>query len=390
MPRPFSSSLIERHLGATSIEEGRIFNVHMKRWTADVRTAVSQRTYLDVPWSNPYLHFSGGEGIFFMPEVGAKCMVCTPGDNTPFILCFVTAHERPDAEEDDGSGATDGTTGEDGEPKSNVSFKAGRPDLQQGDIMIRTRDGNGIWFRRGGVLEVGATAIAKRIYIPLLNYIRDFCENYELSTGGGQLTWNVSRSDESPDDEAAAVLGIMARTMAQHEFGTVAVQVGQVDDTKRLRIVVAPQKVNPVDMSVSEGQVYTLEIDEEGSVTSNVGKDCTMEIGGDVSVSITGSASMTYGSGLTEDITGDLATTVSGSHSLEATSSTETLSADKVIDAPSIKLGSAGATNHVLMAEPFLPWIFGHFHSHTMGPTGPPIQPVINPADIMTRKTTAE
>lgn len=317
-------------------------------------------------------------------------MVCMPGDGTPFILCFITPHERPDADEDDGSGATDGTTGEDEEEaRSTVSFKAGRPNLQQGDIMIRTRDGNGVWFRRGGVVEVGATSIAKRIYIPLLNYIRDFCENYELSTGGGRLSWNVARSDQNPDDEAAAVLGIMGRDMAQHEFGTVAVQIGHVDETKRLRIEIAPQKVHPVDLTVSDGSVFILEIDEEGSLTSNAGKDCTIEIGGEQSVTVSGSATHTYSSGLTEDITGDQATTVSGSHSLEATSSSETLSADKTIDAPSIKLGGS-AVNHLVMAEPFLPWFVGHTHSHPMGPTGPAVAPPADPSGIMTKKVTGE
>jgi hypothetical protein len=391
VPRPFRNSLIERGLNQVSIEEGRIFNVNLKRWTADVKTAESQKTLLDIPWSNPYFHFTGGEGVFFMPEVGAKVMTCSPSDGTPFILCFVTPHERLDAQPEDT--ATDPSSGatEEEEGRSNVSFKAGRPNLQQGDIMIRTRDGNGVWFRRGGVVEIGATPVSKRIFIPVLNYIRDMCENYELSTGGGKLSWTVARSDDNPAGEAAAVLSILSRDMAQHEFGTVGVQVGHVDDSKRLRVVIAPQKVNPNDLSVTDGEVFTLDIDEAGSLTSNMSGSCTMEISGDANITITGSATCTYGSGLTEDVTGDRVSTISGNCEVEAAGSTETLSGDKVIDAPSIKLGSAGAANHLLMAEPLIAWIMGHTHNDSMGgPTGPPTTPVVDPASIMTSKVTGE
>lgn len=387
--RPFSNSLIERGASATGIEEGRIFNVNMRRWTADVRTATTQKTHLDIPWSNPYFHFTGGEGIFFMPEVGAKCMVCSPGDETPFILCFTTPHERPDAQEDDGSSALDGTTGEDeDQPRSNVTFKAGRPDLQQGDIMIRTRDGNGVWFRRGGVVEIGSNPITKRVFIPLLNYIRDFCENYELSTAGGRLSWNVARSDENAAGEAAAVLGIMSRDMAQHEFGTVAVQIGHIDDSAKLRVVVAPQAVNPNNLTVESGSVFSFVVDGGGNVSLDAGNDLNVNVGGAANVTVTGAATHTYSGGLTEEVTGDRAITISGGHTVEAATSDETISAGKTIDAATIKLGG-GAVNHLIMAEPFIPWIVGHVHSHPMGPTGPPTAPPFDKG-IMTTKVTGE
>lgn len=390
MPKPFKESLIERGSNATNIEEGRIFNVDIKRWTVDVMTGDSQKVLLDIRWSNAYLHFAGGEGIFCMPEVGAKVMVCSPADGSSFVLSFVAPHERLDAQP--GDDAVDPTAGnvEEEEGKSNVSFRAGRPDLQQGDIMIRTRDGNGIWFRRGGIVEISSTPIAKRVYIPILNYIRDLCENYDLLTAGGNLSWTVARSDESPSGDATALLNILARNNAQDEFGSVAVQIGHVDDTNRLKITVAPNVINPIDLSVTAGEVFTLEINDSGAINSTVADSCTMEIGGDLSLTVTGSATQTFSGGLTQEVTGDIAVTASGNHTLDAVESKESLSAGKVIDAPSIKLGSQGAAKHLLLAEAMLPWILTHTHSHPMAPTGPPVTPPVNPADIMTTKTTAE
>jgi hypothetical protein len=71
--------------------------------------------------------------------------------------------------------------------------------LNPGDIHLSTRDGNFVFIRRGGVIQIGATPVCQTIYIPLRNMIQQFSENYDLETVGGQLQWLVDRTDQQAD-----------------------------------------------------------------------------------------------------------------------------------------------------------------------------------------------
>jgi hypothetical protein len=67
--------------------------------------------------------------------------------------------------------------------------------MNPGDIAINTRDGNHIILRRGGAIQIGATPIAQRLYLPLGNVIRDFAQNYHLTTPGGELSWELAKDE---------------------------------------------------------------------------------------------------------------------------------------------------------------------------------------------------
>jgi hypothetical protein len=382
MTRPFRESTIERGLNHVRVEEGRIVNVNTRRFTCDVRTLVSQRTFLDLTWGSPYFHFSRGEGFNSMPEVGAKVKVCRPSDADPFILCFVTPFERIPAEEDGDQAADQGDT--------EVTYQAGRPFMQEGDIQIRGRDGNELYLHRGGVLEIGATAACRRFYIPLLNYLRDVCENYALWTQGGQLTWLVSRADENASGESHATLAVVGKEAAEHEQATVAVKLGRVDDDKRFELVVAPQALNAVTGDLEGEAVYHLSIDQEGSVTLDVAKNVNLTVGGDLEGQIEGSA--TLGSTGDVEVTcgANLSTNVSGRHELEAASSTERINGQKVIQSNSILLGSQSAAFSVVLATPALiSFLAAHTHQ-VIGPqTGPPT-PSMAPNMYQARKVRGE
>jgi hypothetical protein len=388
MTRAFRETMIERGDNPVRVEEGRIINVNMKRWTADVRT--NERVYLDIPWANPYLHFAAGEGITFMPEVGAKVKVCRPSESDPFIMCFITPFERSARQSDDtdetpqvGTHSTQPSADVGG---ADVTYRAGRPNLQQGDILLRTRDGNAIWLRRGGVVEIGSTKISKRLYIPLLNYIRDICENYSLWSGGGVLTWTVTRSDTSPSDEANAVLSIAARNAAQDEQASVLLRIGHVDDSTRLRLVIAPTAINTRTFEVTEDAVYTLDVDSEGNVDETVKKDVNYTVSGELDWNVTGAASFRFSSDVNEEISGGLSTRVSGDHSFEASSSTERVGNSKIIDCSSIQLGGAGAVTPVVLATKLLmQYIVGHTHPVTGPATGPPT-PTLPPSAFQATK----
>ena len=377
MTRRHADSVIERGPNPVRIEEGRISNVNMARWTADVRTRESQRTYYDLTWSSPYLHFHSGEGISFMPEVGAKVMVCKPCYSDPFIMSFVTPSERYTRQEGSTNTTTSDTTSE--EAGTDVTYRAGRPRLQQGDLLLSTRDGNRIWLRRGGVVEIGSTRIAKRFYIPLLNYIRDVCENYDLWSAGGTMRWTVTRSDEDPDDLAYGVLSIAAKNAAQDAMATVGLKIGHVDDTSRLRISVAPGGVSPNDGDVTSA-VYTLEVDDEGSRSEDVGKNADLTVAENLTWTVTGSGVLTFGDGLTMSVSGDHVVAVNGAHSLTADSSVERISGQKVIDSSDVIIGGPSARDGFVLATlAFAQFVSGHTHEILGSSTGPPTPGLMEP-----------
>lgn len=383
MPRPFRNSMIQRGVNPVIIEDGRIINVDMVHWTVDVRTMHSQRQLLDMQVGAPYLHFAAGEGIFAMPEVGAKVKTCMPSDSAPFVLCFCTTFEREgQPANDEGQTTTRPTTetsSEGGDAPSEVTFRAGRPKLQQGDIMLRCRDGNQIWLHRGGVVEIGATWIAKRYYIPLLNTVRDIAENWEALTIAGDMMWHVERADSSQSSDTRqdeATFTLMAKNFAQDQYASVFVRAGHVDDTKRFRIIVAPNSIDTRTGEVTDGSVFTMDIDEEGNVDVTAEKDVNVTINGELSQTVDGDADYVYGSNKTVNVSGNSEETISGSHKLEAASSEERISGSKTITCPSIKLGSSGASTPVVLATPqVIKFFLAHKHtvvgSSTLGPTTP-------------------
>lgn len=376
--------MVQRGVNPVLIEDGRIINVDMAHWTVDVRTMHSQRQLLDMQVGAPYLHFTAGEGIYAMPEVGAKVKTCSPSDGSPFILCFITTFEREGQPAgDEGETTTRPTTetsSEGGDAPSEVTYRAGRPKLQQGDIMMRCRDGNQIWLHRGGVIEIGATWIAKRYYIPLLNTVRDVAENWEALTVAGDMMWHVERADSSQSRETRedeATFTLLAKNLAQDQFATVLVRAGHVDDTKRFKIVVAPNAIDTRTGEVSSGAVYSMEVDEEGNLDVSVEKDTTITINGDLSLTVNGDADATYGSNLTENVSGNHEETISGSHKLEAASSEERINGSKTVTCPMIKMGSSGASTPVVLATPMVIQFFlSHTHPVVGGATLQPTIPV--------------
>ena len=388
MTRPFRDSPIEQGMNPVRVEEGRIVNVNLRRFTVDVRTRESQRTYLDIPWSSPYFHFARGEGFCFVPEVGAKVKVCRPSDSDPFVLTFITPFERIPLS-DEAAPPPQGTASNPTGGQTEISYRAGRPRMEQGDILLRTRDGNELFLHRGGVVEIGATKLARRFYFPVLNFIRDLCENYQLWGAGGSLSWLVTRSDESPDDEAYAVLSIAAREAAQHAMASVALRMGHLDDSLLYELVIGPQAINPTTFE-SEAAVYKIQVDREGTVTCSVKKDVSLTVEGKVTADIEGEGSISFGSNLSLDVGSDLSIKASGRHKLEAASSTEQLDGSKIIDSSSILLGSSSAWMGVVLASPALiAFLAGHTHPVTGPVTGPPT-PALAPNQYQARKVRGE
>lgn len=201
------------------IHEGRILNVNMVNWTVDVFSQFDMKYYPDIQVSSPYLHPNRGEGIYVMPEINAKCLVCIPSDGPPpFLLAFIATQERSGQDPDDNTDSTGGLGAS--------TYASGRPRAKPGDIFLRGRDGNFMILHRGGVLQVGATQVAQRIYIPLRNLITDVSQNYEHFNTGGCINWGISAGEQGDNPETEWRQAF--RLFANNEMADIRLSVGRV------------------------------------------------------------------------------------------------------------------------------------------------------------------
>jgi uncharacterized protein YxjI len=365
------------------IEKGIIYNVDLKNFTVDVLTDYEGKPFTNCQVAAPYFHTHNGEGIFAMPEVGSSCLVCQPSDDdTPFVLAFIGSFEMEGAKQDnleDKAGAADLETEEleavlkkVGAPSSTTSTgsteakttgassRAGRPYMNPGDIMLRTRDENFIALRRGGVVQIAATPTCQTIYVPLKNYMRHFAENYEVNTPGGELEWTVQRQENDPGGKAPVLYRLTLRDKAQNDKADIQIKMGHVDDDVRYELVVAPEKVTVGDGKVSGTPKLKMTINKDGdqkfemqgSLEYTIEKDRKVTIKGTDTVEVTGARTLKALSILQEAKT---------THTLKATASTETITGKKTITAAQVSLGSAPGMSAVL-GEVLVAWLGSHVH----------------------------
>lgn len=245
---------------SAQIYRAQVLNVNTRDYTVDVQyESYPHNTHLDIPWMVPYLHQNQGEGVAIMPEVGSTVWVCQPSESgrDAFVLGWTPIDE----------GGT---------------YRAGRQLLNPGDIHFSTRDGNFVFLRRGGIVQVGATPACQRLYIPIRNIIRDFAENYELSTPAGDLTWEVDRTEEQGDGHRGCLF-----TLACKEFA---------DDPNKNPLAVLKMgshgEGNDTILSLETrdkggGSVKTsLTISKSGKVTWKVQDDVSLELKGNLTTVI--------------------------------------------------------------------------------------------------------
>lgn len=206
------------------IMEAVIVNINMVNWTVDCYTKYDQRKYFDIQVSSPYLHPNRGEGFTAFPEVGAKCMVCVPSDGPPpFVLSFIMPRESITVNEEEAP------QGVNGAPTPNTfTYAGGRSRPKPGDIYLKGRDGNFAILHRGGVLQIGSTELAQRLYIPLNNLVTDLSQNYNHFNTGGAIRWSVDSGPSQTDPPVNYKHTF--RLYANEENATIRVNVGTIND----------------------------------------------------------------------------------------------------------------------------------------------------------------
>lgn len=211
------------------VHEGQVVDVNLMNWTVDVITKFDQKFYGNIQVSTPYAHFNRGEGFYAMPDIGAKCYVCIPSDGPPpFVQSFIMPMETIDGASEDAPNGTDGGKGGVTQEATAASFAGGRKRAKPGDIGITNRDGSFVHLHRGGVLQIGATELAQRIYIPLQNLITDISQNYEHQNTGGSINWFIAHGESSSNPPT--VSRHTYRLLANDEKATVRVAIGKLSD----------------------------------------------------------------------------------------------------------------------------------------------------------------
>ena len=370
----------------TWAEKGVIADVDMKNWTVDIISEYSGKFVPKVPLMCPYLEATNGAGIYVMPEVGTVCYFTSPSDSqSPFVLGFVGVPKSEKAQQDDLTDKADQpgveneedlpkpstaqSTGESAPKKAGGSFRSNRPDLNPGDIALVGHDGNFIYLRRGGVIQIGTTPTCQTMFIPVLNYLRQFCENFEMSTPGGAVFWRVDRQEGDPAGEAPVIYRLTVRDKAQNDKADVQVRFGHVSDDIRYELVIAPKNVKVDDGSAS-GENYTLRIKKSGDIDIVSGGKLTEKYTGGRETTVMGSDKLTVTGTQEIKVSGAKNEEVMGTHSFKAAVSMEVITGVKTIDAAILKLGN-GPLEQILSSGALLKWLGLHSHE---APKAPPTQ----------------
>jgi len=275
-----------------SIEEATISGVSAGNgnYTVSVISAHTSKEFNDLQVGMPYYHNANGEGIWVMPEVGAKCVICRASDSTPpFVMCFLAIPNVTESEDGDAVRSTPS-----GGSTTDVSFKGKRITAQPGDIVLTTRDENFLVLHRGGVLQLGATDIAQRMYLPIGNAIRDVCENYSMDTLGGNLQWTVERQENDPSGNAPVTYHLTVGEFAQDRKASVSVRHFRSGDTgnrNAWEVVVAKNGIDRDTGEVSSAK-YKLTVALDGTKTEVIGSDCSVTVDGTYDVSSTGNLTL--------------------------------------------------------------------------------------------------
>jgi hypothetical protein len=308
------------------VETVRIISVNVETWTVDAISEYGEKKFYAIQIMSPYFHFMNGEGIYTMPEVGALAWVCKPSSGSraaPFLLGFQAPFDE-----------------------TNAGFRVNRPPMNPGDIMMRTRDENFITLRRGGVVQIGANPISQRIYLPILNYIKDFCENYQLSTFGGEITWTTERVDQSSAGEVGTRFALLAREKASDPQHIASLTIGSHGEDSA---TILDLKVLAAGAPGAVEQVR-LTLGKDGNVTWQVQDSWDLTAQGSVSVTAqTGSLNLSSPAGATQIEAGESVDVKAATDVLVEAGGTSTdRAAQKIVDSPVIRLGSSAAKNPVV------------------------------------------
>jgi hypothetical protein len=237
-------------MGSAVIMQAVVIDVDPRRHTVDCVSKFDRRKYLKIPVGNAYFHPEEGEGIYQVPEVGARCMLTVPSDGTP---AYVSAFLAP----------LDANPTESGEKqKETLSYACGRYEDKPGDFVFRGRDGNFLVIHRGGVVQIGASEVCQRIFLPLGNRMVDAAERYERHTAGGSV---VDEIDEDGTNQPTTHTETY-RIFAGEKWADLRITAGKVPEFKERPHDSTQAVLDELDIGKSEQIVYEIDLVQDGFV----------------------------------------------------------------------------------------------------------------------------
>lgn len=210
--------------GGALVHEARIVNINLPNWTVDTITIFDRLRFFDIQVASPYMHANTGEGIYAVPEIGAKCVICVPSDGPPpFVLAYIMPPETLPFTDDEVNNPEQAFA-----LRKGSTYAGGRKRPKPGDIVMQGRDGNFVILHRGGVLQFGSTELAQRICIPLGNLVTDISQNYNHFNTGGSINWGVVQG--SPEEKPETEYKHTFRVFANDEFADIRASFGKIND----------------------------------------------------------------------------------------------------------------------------------------------------------------
>lgn len=243
---------IHESAGNVRIIRGKVTAVDKVKWTCSVQGEMDNQQFEGIPIQPTYVNSEGG-GQFFMPETNSVTWLCFPStDSTPFIMGGATVPKQTD----------EGDLNED--PNDH---RQSRPVLNEGDMLVASSGSARIIVRRGGVVEIGASDSARRIYIPLSNLIQEFSQNWTHETGGGKVSMLCRDNDETyGSTRTPTEYQFQWKEFCEDEDPIVDIRMGriQVEDDERILNAVRGEIV----YSFNINNRYKVWIDKQGNSQS--------------------------------------------------------------------------------------------------------------------------
>jgi hypothetical protein len=214
------------------MELATIEEVDAKTWTVTVSTVLSNKLYRGVQIGSAYLNSTNGAMLGALPEVGSVGYILTGEGETQKVLSYYSTPFN-----------------------HSEHFKAGRPEINPGDIVMRGTSGNEVIVRRGDVITISAgTGLAMRTYTGKDNSIKDICGNYTLETSGGYMKWGTDNLNPSPTGVSPTYLKAEFRK-ADGLDSTIMIDIGTIIDDALQQI-----KVRVLDLLGTELYKSTVDV----------------------------------------------------------------------------------------------------------------------------------
>ena len=343
------------------VETGQVVDVDIETYSITCVTQFTKKPLSNLAFATPYQHHANGEGIYFMPEVGSLVWICFPSDGSkPFVLGWAPAREEND------------------------SLRSNKQGLNPGDIYLGTRDENFLILRRGGVVQIGGGPLSQRMFIPLNNTIKDFCENYSLNTLGGDLEWSVSREESTTDGHRPALVRLQAREYADDaqpiallEIGSSQGNVSKIGSHSGSSANILSLVINASGAKGAAKKI-SLEFRKDGAAVWKFENDVTWNV--KTKLSVRSEDNLTLSSGKQAELDGAtvLIKSTQGAMDINAQTVLGLLAGSMVNIGPQVTIGKGGTP--ALLADPiFMTWLLTHVHT-SGGPGSPTSPPIGAPA----------